>query len=410
MPCEPVKMDPPNNSLLLLPSLASGTGRADFARAYRSTFQEVLKNVKPDSINSVAKLEVLLGLDETYDARRPRSSLFDQVQVLMATVYALFAAAAAKEDVELDMPGGVDVRVFAVTVPPFVTFDVKQTLSDYISGPLVHAYTFAQAQRKYDQWFHVDSPKGNELYRSLLNYWTLTGGLVVHSSVLPCTLASSKPDPQSIQTKSRMHTHKRIANGGTFDHLHIGHKLLLAGTFLLSEPGSGMRQITVGTTGDKLLVNKKHAGVLESWDVRQQRAADFVESVLVFHRDPTSLRTIQKFDEPGPNGKVVRVSYQNPANPDDVIRINYTELSDPYGPPITDESITAIVLTAETSAGGKGINDKRSEKGWEILEVFEVDILDADDALEDSKVPKTSFEGKISSTAIRQRLAAGKSS
>ena len=34
-----------------------------------------------------------------------------------------------------------------------------------------------------------------------------------------------------------------------------------------------------------------------------------------------------------------------------------------------------------------------------------VDILDADDALEGAKVTKTSFESKISSTAIRQKLA-----
>jgi phosphopantetheine adenylyltransferase len=55
--------------------------------------------------------------------------------------------------------------------------------------------------------------------------------------------------------------------------------------------------------------------------------------------------------------------------------------------------------------------DKRVEKGWAPLEVFEVGVLDAQPGTEDeddstgAAVPKDAFESKISSTEIRQRLA-----
>ena len=112
-------------------------------------------------------------------------------------------------------------------------------------------------------------------------------------------------------------------------------------------------------------------------------------------------------DEPGPNGKVVRVSY-SAGSSDSTITINYTEISDPFGPTITDERISALVISAETRAGGKAVNDKRREQGWAELEVFEVDVLDAavdqDEEEEGDRKEKKSLESKISSTEIRRRL------
>ena len=185
--------------------------------------------------------------------------------------------------------------------------------------------------------------------------------------------------------------------------------LLLTATILLAEPSSPAsstnkkpRHITIGITGDELLVNKKYGSVVESWSTRQERTAEFVESILVFHKDSDSIKKTEHINEPGPNGKVVRVSYG------DDISINYTEIKDPFGPTITDESITALVISGETRAGGKAVNDKRKEKGWKELEVFEVDVLDAGVGLDESEISdkqeKQSFESKISSTEIRRRL------
>ena len=223
--------------------------------------------------------------------------------------------------------------------------------------------------------------------------------------------STSKPSESVIDDRP-LQSHTSVAVGGTFDHLHIGHKLLLTGTILAAEPSStgSPRLITVGITGDELLVNKKYGNVVESWDSRQQRTAEFVESILTFHHDVPSIRSVQQINEPGPNGRVVRVTYSTTTttSPTDEITINYTKISDPFGPTITDENISALVISAETRAGGNAVNDKRGEKGWKALEVFEVDVLDAGAGDGDEtgvKEVKKGFDSKISSTEIRRRFA-----
>jgi phosphopantetheine adenylyltransferase len=47
------------------------------------------------------------------------------------------------------------------------------------------------------------------------------------------------------------------------------------------------------------------------------------------------------------------------------------------------------------------VNEKRKEKGWKELEVFEVDVLDA---TEESAAVSEGFESKLSSTAIRAKI------
>jgi len=77
---------------------------------------------------------------------------------------------------------------------------------------------------------------------------------------------------------------------------------------------------------------------------------------------------------------------------------------DPFGPTITDETITALVISAETRSGGKAVNAKRAEKEWAPLDIFEVDVLGAeeeDGTVTQGKVDET-FQGKLSSTEIRR--------
>ena len=70
-----------------------------------------------------------------------------------------------------------------------------------------------------------------------------------------------------------------------------------------------------------------------------------------------------------------------------------------------------IVASISWRSGGKAVNDKRKEQGWQELDVFEVDVLDADDP--DSDVATSSrqaeaaqaFQNKLSSTEIRKKQA-----
>jgi phosphopantetheine adenylyltransferase len=192
--------------------------------------------------------------------------------------------------------------------------------------------------------------------------------------------------------------------GGTFDHLHAGHKLLLTATALLLQPASNAatahRRLIVGITGDELLKNKKFAEYLGSWIQRQEDVVDFLLSILYFARSnrEDAIESLS-FDEPIPNGRAIHTKLKNCS-----ITIECVEIQDPFGPTITDESVTALVVSGETRAGGQAVNDRRTEKGWKPLEVFEVDVLDAEET-EQGASKTENFASKISSTAIRKRRA-----
>jgi hypothetical protein len=63
----------------------------------------------------------------------------------------------------------------------------------------------------------------------------------------------------------------------------------------------------------------------------------------------------EEISRPTPNGHIVRVTYLSPAS-GRTTTINYTRITDPYGPTITDRRISAIVISHETRAGGKAVN------------------------------------------------------
>lgn len=71
--------------------------------------------------------------------------------------------------------------------------------------------------------------------------------------------------------------------------------------------------------------------------------------------------------------------------------VEAVEINDPFGPTITRETISALVVSAESAKGGEAVNVKRAEMGWRELKVFMVDVVEENG-------------GRISSTAIRRRL------
>jgi len=187
-----------------------------------------------------------------------------------------------------------------------------------------------------------------------------------------------------------------VAVGGTFDHLHVGHKLLLTATALVLAPleqGDTGRErlLTVGVTGDALLVNKKYAEFLESWEERYQRTASFLVSIMDFPGG--SAPQLERTWGTGPNEKSVRMRVR----PN--LTFNLVEIVDPFGPTITEEDIDALVVSKETRSGGEAVNNNRKDKGWDVLGVFEVDVLQAGG----TEATESIIESKISSTDIRRR-------
>ena len=96
-------------------------------------------------------------------------------------------------------------------------------------------------------------------------------------------------------------SHDFVCLGGTFDRLHEGHKILLSEAALRCD-----KVITVGVTDENMLKSKKVADLIQDTEVRIQNVKDFL------------------FDIRGHDKDFI------------------TAISDPFGPAITDESLTCI--------------------------------------------------------------------
>ena len=394
----------PYRALLLLPPAPNSPSYAALKAAYNPPLFTVLKELarSPRRAQEPALLEIALPCPHLYgrlDA--PRGPLYAATHQLVADLYKLICITATKEAIDTEDAEGVDARIVLVayprggqsTAPP-----PDSTPERELQGPAIDIHTLATSSRPWDTIYSVESEEGENVLKTFLSVSKtqksvsrVRGGIV--------TVEKSTSETAPAEASSASVNHLSVAVGGTFDHLHIGHKLLLTMfAFTLGRrPASTADQnpstLTVGITGDALLVNKKYAEHLESWKRRQESVHDFLSSLVFFGRSDDERIQVQEINDPGPNGHAVHVSY--PFG----LTIKYVEIWDPFGPTITDKDITALVLSLETRSGGAAVNGKREEQGWEPLEVFEVAVLDAS---EEDHVDET-FQSKLSSTEIRRK-------
>jgi phosphopantetheine adenylyltransferase len=387
---------PNKRALLLLPPPPSPSTYASLKAAYNAPLFTVLKELARSS-SKPALLDIALPVPELYGKlNSPRGPLFATTQNLVADLYKLICITAAKQSIDTEDAEGIDARVVLVAYPrngKLSTPPVDSTPEQELQGPAIDIHTLARSPRSWDAIFSVQSEEGE---RFLQSFMSLSRSSVQVSRVRGGIVTVERSAIESTPTGDSVN-HLSVAVGGTFDHLHIGHKLLLTMfAFVL-----GRRQpseqtpsaLTVGITGDALLKNKKYAEHLESWKRRQESTHDFLSSILYFGPSNDARIRVRELNDPGPNGHAVHVSY--PFG----LTIKYVEIWDPFGPTITDKDITALALSLETRGGGAAVNDKRREQGWDSLEVFEVAVLDAS---EEQNLDE-SFQSKLSSTEIRRR-------
>ncbi|KAJ2886686.1 hypothetical protein H4R27_000475 [Coemansia aciculifera] len=182
----------------------------------------------------------------------------------------------------------------------------------------------------------------------------------MHTNVKSCSCCCQREYPsvaQSTRTPTPWKSFAHVAVGGTFDHLHVGHKILLTATAL-----AATKRIVCGISADALLENKQYKDYLESYRTREL-------NVLLF------LRKIRKN-----------------------IIVELVPIVDRYGPTITDATIGALVVSQETLPGSDALNVRREELGMPPMHLLPIDLVAASGQTTENAL-------KISSTAIRAALA-----
>ncbi|KAI9807929.1 MAG: hypothetical protein M1825_005235 [Sarcosagium campestre] len=404
-------------SLVLLPAAPSPTTNETLEAAYSPALTAVLLKQSEVSFrsNSATIVEVAVVAPFLKNPHNSsRGQLFERTQKLLAGVYRLVYLICARNSIEVESRGGVDVRVLLVTGPPTIPLgDFPEKRPAYVSGVVSDLRTLVLHRRPWKLVFSLDSEAGLALSKGFAHLWR-----ALVAPPLPAPEFTSVPGGISLSNVSKEiysadtpyhpipSRHLNVAVGGTFDHLHAGHKLLLTMTAFLLEPRhdsvdwdtAERRRLIVGITGDELLKNKQYREYLGSWDERQEAVRSFVDSVMNVAPKQSKDSSIGKS---GPKETGGRLELGSDT------ALECIGISDPFGPTITDESISALVISAETRKGGDLINEKRTDKGWQKLEVFEVDVLsgnDTDDGVATSSVDKD-FLDKISSTEIRRRIS-----
>lgn len=278
---------------------------------------------------------------------------------------------------ELHNQGALDALISgALSLTDQNTTLFIEILADYneldkLIRDLVVAYDTARHFNDADDQIHVDVLYGD-------NYLEFNWSIVLKSEETQTSLNTSSHTLESLPSGDHFtpgkpvstgleHVYRgscnTVAVGGTFDHLHDGHKILLTASAFLAK-----KRLIVGVTGTELLKGKKYAEFLESYE-------DRVKSVLGF---------IKLLD------KSLRV---------DVFKIN-----DVCGPTASEEDIDGLVVSLETASGGDYVNSVRKAKGYRQLTVYKICVVGGspesegyDDKLSSTRLRKMDYEKSVSS-------------
>lgn len=385
-----VESPEPSRSLLLLSSCPTDLSFHAFKSAFGPPLTDVLQRLSKDAAKQyVAKLDVAVCCPDSVEED------YDCAQQSIGLVFNLISHLCTALSIDAQIQNEVNCQVFL-----FHSAEGPQ------SGPAeasCRRFPDLSQVAGYDiLWRHIFSPE-SEASEDLLQVFLASRGNPDPGSPcdfqvtrVPSGLAKTYPQPHM---KRPWPPHYSVAVGGTFDHLHIGHRLLLSMTALVLSPsanGGSRRHLTIGITGDALLKNKKYAEEMEDWETRQSNVQNFLIEFLTLLSPENGLDISVRNSKSESHGRTVVNRLRSG------IEVSYVEIFDPFGPTVTDAEISALVISGETRSGGKAVNERRTAQAWSRLDIFEVDVLDPS-ARQDRK-GNDDFQGKISSTEIRSRL------
>ncbi|KAI1124066.1 cytidylyltransferase [Nemania abortiva] len=392
-----------NPSLLLLPPPPHPASHTALNAIYEPPLRATITKLKNEADHRDDRGSVLfVGIVSpilTGPSSRQKSLSWSAAQSVLARIYGIVAVVCSRLSAPSEMgsgPDAIDVRVIFIDHDPLTPLapDCRPVIRAN-NTVIVDLPAFASAYHPWKQIFHMNSEPGHHIFSSYLKMYehiqTLRQDQLIVVEAGPSHPAHALPPTQS-------RTYPVVCLGGTFDHLHAGHKLLLTAAAILLEvpesPTAAPARFIIGITGDELLRRKKYAELVQPWDLRVKNVIEFLASILQLSRSGWSDPDVTKKDD-----KAI-AKFRAGA-----IEVHCVMLRDAFGPTTAEEEMDVLVVSGETRSGGDAVNTRRRELGWHDLEIFEVDVLDAEDFIDGPTQTKKDFATKISSTAIRERKA-----
>ncbi|KAJ3068894.1 hypothetical protein HDU98_008012 [Podochytrium sp. JEL0797] len=194
-------------------------------------------------------------------------------------------------------------------------------------------------------------------------YQNLVYKRVIPSPTTPMSNADSKLIPVDDQA---MADRRVVVLGGTFDHLHQGHLILLSMAAFLAKEKLICGVYDYSETQERLL-KKAHHQFMEPLEARIQAVTEFL----------------------------------NLFKPSITYRVE--PILDDFGPTRTEVDVQAIVCSEETERGCFAVNELRRKNGLCLLDIYVIGCVGGNDA--GGGVGGDSIQNKMSSSGIRKYLS-----
>uniref|UniRef100_A0A1B0DBI0 Bifunctional coenzyme A synthase n=1 Tax=Phlebotomus papatasi TaxID=29031 RepID=A0A1B0DBI0_PHLPP len=184
-------------------------------------------------------------------------------------------------------------------------------------------------------------------------------------SVVQLGQLESVPDTgvfEEVDAKDNFKMHDNVVLGGTFDRLHLGHKILLSNAVLRTK-----KRLVVGVTDVNMVKSKKLPELILSVDQRIDDVTNFLKDI------------------------------------DHSLKYEVVPIADPFGPTATDPDLDLIVVSQETLRGGEKVNELRQKNNLNILDIYCIKLLELEPDVGDkeTKISSSNQRMDILGTRIR---------
>jgi phosphopantetheine adenylyltransferase/dephospho-CoA kinase len=136
-----------------------------------------------------------------------------------------------------------------------------------------------------------------------------------------------------------------VVLGGTFDRLHVGHKILLSEAALRTK-----QRLVVGVTDVNMIASKKLPELVLPLEKRIADVREFLIDI------------------------------------DKSICFEIIPINNLYGPTATDHDLQLIVVSDETLKGGFKVNDIRRERNFPELEIYSIPLVEIKEVLKEKEM------------------------